>query len=209
MTRYFRTHRPISRKPASTALTEAPVPAPMSQGESFADLQQTDALAAFLRPSVEASRAGAAPDDDICPFLFARCQEWQRAFLDTAGITCLFDVDSGSTSAATRDTLAAIARTRLRRLASSTLTPGGTVTVTLRHRAPMWALAISDTYLRIEGPRITSAEMAALKAFAATLGGAYVIQPIEHGTLIAVLFSNDPHVLCAEALAETRAQFRQ
>ncbi len=76
-------------------------------------------------------------------------------------------------------------------------------------RAPMWVLATSDTFLRLEGPRITGLEMAALKAFAARLEGAYIIQPVEQGTLIAVMLSTDPRVQCAEALAETRGQFRQ
>ena len=205
MTRYFRTHRPISRKSESTALAEAPAPARrMPAGESFGGMRQTDALAAFLRPSIDVPRTEATGGNDVCAFLFARCQEWQRAFLDGAGITCLFDVDSGALPAATCDTLAAVARTRLRRLAADTQTPGGQVTITLRHRAPMWALAISDTFLRLEGPRITGPEMAALKAFAARLEGAYIIQPVEKGTLMAVMFSTDPRVLCAEALAETR-----
>lgn len=160
-------------------------------------------------PDIRIVPRPAIQHEDVCAFLFAKCQEWQHAFLDDAGLACMFDVDAGTLPTATCEALATVTRARLRRLASIAEPPGGTITVMVRHRSPMWALAVTDAHVRAPGPRLAESELAALKTAAACLEGAYVIQPVDDGTLIGVLFADRPGVLSAELLDDSRAQFTQ
>jgi hypothetical protein len=192
------TKAPAARGKSVVAAT----PAETTPAETIASLFERNAT----RP---ASHAPSNDGIDVCAFLFEHCKEWQRAFLDDAGLTCMFDVDAGDLPRTTCETLASLVRNRMKHLTARADGPGGTVTVTLRRRGAIWALAVSDTFVRQTGPRIVRGELAVMRTLAARLGAAYVIQSIDDGTLIAVLFSDVPGVLSAETLAETRDQFRQ
>ncbi len=165
----------------------------------------------FIQPETEQRKPGPKPADatDVCPYLFERCKEWQRQFMDGAGLTCLFDVDSGLLNEKVCETLAGLVHNRIRNLAAISEGPGGTITLTLRHRGTLWALAIADQFVRHRGPRLDRQELETMRGLAAKIEGAYVIQAIDDGSLIAILFSETPGVLSPAALAENRAQFRQ
>ena len=173
---------------------------------------QTDLVSSlFIRTDCEARKPEPASLDrtDVCPYLFDRCKDWQRQFMDGAGLTCLFDVDSGHLKESVCETLAGLVHNRMRNLAAAAEGPGGTITLTLRHRGSLWALAIADQFVRHRGPRLGRSELETMRGLAAKIEGAYVIQAIDDGSLVAILFSETPGVLSPAALAENRAQFRQ
>lgn len=181
-----------------------------STGSELTQDAQSDLVSSlFIRPYLEARKSPASPDGvDVCPYLFDRCKEWQRQFMDGAGLTCLFDVDSGLLDESMCTTLAGLVHNRMRNLAAAAQGPGGTVTLTLRHRGSLWALAISDQFVRHTGPRLGRTELETMRALSAQIEGAYVIQAIDDGSLVAILFSETPGVLSPAALARNRPHFR-
>src|SRR5262245_16875387 len=128
-----------------------------------------DLLSSLLAESqTEAPAAPTSTDAiDVCAFLFEGCKQWQRLFLDEAGLTCMFDCDAGRLPEMTCEKLGGLIRNRFRNIASRTEGPGGTITLTLRRRGNLWALAIADQHVRRVGPRLGKAEMVVMRGLAA------------------------------------------
>ena len=184
----------------------------MTTDSDLAQEAQSDLISSlFLRSETKARKSATLHRDgvDVCPYLFERCKEWQRDFMDGAGLTCLFDVDSGHLDDSLCKTLAGLVQNRMRSVATAAVGPGGTITLTLRNRGSLWALASSDQFVRHRGPRLNQVELSVMRALATKIEGAYVIQAIDGGSLVAVLFSETPGILSPAALAQNRAQFRQ
>jgi len=87
---------------------------------------------------------------DVCASLLEVCGAVQRDMLDPRGITCLFDVDSGTISAWRCNILGRIVRELVGDICAQAELDhkGGRITVALHHKSHTWVLAVADEGVR-------------------------------------------------------------
>jgi len=131
---------------------------------------------------------------DVCAHLLVVCGWCQSEFLDTHGITCFFDVDSGAISVEKCDLIGQIVVTLIRQIGceANIESRGGRITVTLHHTGQVWILAVADQGVRTFDYRTPVGSTAAVQGLARALGGTCRTQLTAHGAITAVLFVAKP-----------------
>jgi len=130
---------------------------------------------------------------DVCAHLLKVCEYCQHNLLDSRGITCLFDVDSGTLPATQCEAIGDVVKGLMHQICESkTEAAGGRITVALHHRDDAWMLAVRDQGIRTCERTQPFCQDRHLQNLALPLHGTYHTRAMPDGVLTAVAFLVEP-----------------